>query len=60
MTWIEREVARVEDSVYGGSMPVANKSVLRKMLQKDEKIWEKQLADYSEADAGEAPKGAQW
>ncbi len=34
--YIERKVAQVEKEVYGGSMPAANKSVLRQMIKADE------------------------
>jgi len=37
----EQEVARIEKEVYGGSMPVANKTVLRDMLKKEDKVWER-------------------
>lgn len=55
MDWIEREIARIEDEVYGGSMPAHNKALLRKQLQKDERIWEFQNADIIRGyDDGEA------
>ena len=60
MNWIDQKIAEHDAQVYGGEMPARNKALLRKELEKDERIWEKQNADYSPADAGEPPKGAEW
>lgn len=61
MSWIDDEIAEHSARVYGGEMPAHNKAVLRKELEKDERIWEKQNADYVYGqDEGEPPKGANW
>lgn len=39
---IEDEIEAVNQKVYGGAMPAHNKSVLRSMIEKENKWWDEE------------------
>lgn len=44
--YIEKKVEEVAQETYGGDMPEHNKSVLRDVLKKEDKFWEREGADF--------------
>lgn len=60
MAEIERKIEEYNTNVYRGTMEPRTKRLLRQKLVREMKegIWADR--DYSPADEGEAPKGAQW
>lgn len=52
-TYIEDKVKEHEQSVYEGSMPSYNKSVLRKQLQVEERFYQNEEREHSHSPVGD-------
>lgn len=53
MDYLEGEVERINQEQFAGQLPVHNRSVLRSMLERENRQWGEQCErDYSPADEG--------